>query len=222
MNLGTPDPLRAIANYRQLALTYDASCRHVESIRIETVALLGLRRGDHVLDVASGTGMSFPALRSGVGNEGAVVGIELSPDMCARARERVQVAGWTNVQVVEADALTAQLHQCRFDAVLFHYTHDVMRQPATLHRLLSFAKPGARIAVAGFKAAPGWAVPLTWFSMWRARKYLTTFEGLRAPWSHLVQWVPDFEWQPRLGGSGYVGWGHTRTAELPAPLNREA
>ena len=222
MNLHKPDPVQAIANYRQLAPTYDASCRSVAGIRAETVALLGLRSGDHVLDVASGTGMSFPALRAAVEDSGTVVGIELSPDMCARAREKVRAAGWTNVRVVETDVRTARLDQGCFDAALFHYTHDVLREPAALESLFSGVKPGARIAVAGFKSASAWALPLTCFSMWRARKYLTTFEGLRAPWSHLVQWVPDFQWQPRLGGSGYVGWGHAKAVQRRAALNREA
>ncbi len=208
MNFDCPDSARAVVNYRELARHYDASCRRVASLRCEAIALLGLRRGDCVLDVACGTGLSFPALRAAVGEHGSVVGVELSPDMCALAKERIRNAGWENVFIVHADALTADLGPHYFDTLLFHFTHDVLRQPKALERLLSRAKPNARIAVAGFKAAPKWAALATGFAMWRARKYLTTYEGIVAPWSYLTTWVLDFQWQPRLLGTGYIGWGN--------------
>ena len=211
MNFGQPDPLLAIRNYRTLAGEYDASCTRIASIRDETVALLGLRSGDHVLDVACGTGMSFPHLRNAVRDTGWVTGIELSPEMCALARQRISTATWSNVSVIEGNALTAEVsHEAGapFDAILLHYSQDVLRQPAAVRRLLALCRPGARVAVAGFKSAPLWAAPVTAFAMWRARNYLTTFEGISAPWDHLASMLADFQWQSRMLGTGYVGWGH--------------
>lgn len=211
MNFGQPNPQLAVLNYRSLAHKYDATCTRISSIREETIALLGLRRGDRVLDVASGTGLSFPNLRAAVGNDGHVTGIELSPDMCELARQRIQNAGWQNVLVVEGDALSADIptaSKTKFDAILFHYTQDVLRQPDAIRRLLALGKPGARVAIAGFKAAPMWAAPVTAIAMWRGRRYLTTYEGIVAPWSHLAPMLADFKWQSRLLGTGYVGWGN--------------
>ena len=214
MNFGPPDPSLAVQNYQALAGNYDASCTRIASIRDETIALLGLRNGDRVLDVACGTGLSFMQLRSAVGDMGQVTGIELSPEMCALARQRINAATWSNVSVTEGNALTAQVtHQAGapFDAVLFHYTQDVLRQPAAIGRLLSLCRPGARVAVAGFKSAPLWAAPVTVIAMWRGRKYMTTYEGISAPWDHLASMLGDFQWQSRLLGTGYVGWGHVAT-----------
>jgi ubiquinone/menaquinone biosynthesis C-methylase UbiE len=213
MNFGYPDINRAIANYSSLARNYDASCGRIATLRSETVALLGLRSGDCVVDVACGTGLSFPPLRAGVGRHGAVVAVELSPEMCRAARERIERHEWHNIQVIQGDVLGTDFGSLRFDAFLFHYTHDVLRQPEALRRLFAHAKPYARVGVAGLKTAEAWLAPLTWFAMWRARKYLTTFEGLHAPWSHLVHWVPDFEWRSTLLGTGYLGWGHVATTE---------
>lgn len=170
MNFGQLDPSLAVQNYRALADIYDASCTRIASIRDETIALLGLRVGDRVLDVACGTGLNFPQLRSAVGDIGRGAGIELSPEMCALARQRIIAATWSNVSVMEGNALTAQVvHQAGvpFDAILFHYTQDVFRQPAAIGRLLSLCRPGARVAVAGFKSAPLWAAPVTIIAMWR-------------------------------------------------------
>lgn len=216
MNFGKPDAAIALANYARLAADYDASCRQLAPIREEAVALLGLRVGDAVLDVACGTGMSFALLHAATGGTCSVVGVELSPDMCRQARTRAAALDPERIRVVQGSAADADFGATRFDAVLLHYTHDVLRSPVALANLFAFVKPGARVAVAGFKRAPGWAMPLNLFSMFRARRYLSTFEGVAEPWSHLLRWTPDFRWRSRLAGTGYVGWGH-RAAPSTAP-----
>ena len=84
-----PDPLRAIERYRAHAEGYDASAARTMRLRRRTIAALKLRRGDSVLDVACGTGLSFPLLLAAVGEEGRITGVELSPDMARRARDRI-------------------------------------------------------------------------------------------------------------------------------------
>ena len=214
MNFGRPDEAAALANYARLAEGYDAACERIEPIREEAVALLGLRSGDSVLDVACGTGKSFPLLLAGVGPSGFVVGVELSPEMCRQARTRAVALGSERVLVVEGSAERIELGAIRFDAVLFHYTHDVLRDPAALAHLFASVRPGARVVVAGTKAAPAWAMPLRLFSMFRARKYLSTFDGIAQPWSHLLRFVPDFRWRNRFAGAGYLGWGQA-TPDVP-------
>ena len=207
MNPVNPDSNKAIQNYRRLARRYDDSCRRVMSIRQDAVGLLGLRSGDYVLDVACGTGLSFPMLVAGVGLKGKVVGLELSPDMAGQARKRIVLNRWDNVSIIEADAGKVEQLGETFDSMLFHYTHDVLRQPDALFRILSHAKPGARIVLAGIKAAPWWLGPIGPISKWRARQYLTTYEGFENPWSNLLKYVPEFHWSSRLAGTNYVGWG---------------
>ena len=213
MNFGKPDEAVSLTNYARLADGYDTACQRLGPIREEAVALLGLRPGDRVLDVGCGTGSSFALLHAGVGTTGSIVGVELSPEMCAQARLRALGLDGESVRVIEASAEGADFGAEKFDAVLFHYTHDVLRNPAALAHLFASARPGARVVVAGLKAAPAWAAPLNWFSMFRARKYLSTFEGVAEPWSHLLRFVPDFHWRNRLAGTGYVGWGNVPRAE---------
>lgn len=65
---------------------------------------LGLQPGDHVLDLACGTGLNFTHLRELVGTQGHVVGVDLSPRMLAIARQLVATHGWQNVKAHTADA----------------------------------------------------------------------------------------------------------------------
>lgn len=202
-----PDPQRAIANYRALAAGYDASSRRETPLRLRTIDLLQLAPGARVLDVACGTGLSFAPLVERVGAHGRVVGVEVSPDMAAIARERVKREGWRNVETVVGDVTTADLGSLPFDAALFHYTHDVLQTPAALAHLFSALRPGARVAVAGLKTTHALLFPLNLSAWWRGRRYRTTDANLRTPWIHLVRWVPDFTWRPTYLGTGYIGCG---------------
>jgi demethylmenaquinone methyltransferase/2-methoxy-6-polyprenyl-1,4-benzoquinol methylase len=208
-----PAPNRELARekYRRLAGGYDrlGRIRLAEAVRREAVGRLELKAGDVALDVACGTGLSFPLLEERIGPEGRLIGVDLSPEMLARAHEKVDQAGWQNVTLIEAAVEDAAVPE-QVDAIFFHFTHDVMRNRAALENVFRHAKPGARVVSAGGKRAPWWAVPVN-LVMWRiSRRYITTFEGFTRPWSHLKQYVPDLRVKPVLFGAGYIAWGRTR------------
>ena len=69
-------------------------------MRRRAVAWLAPRPGDTVLDVGCGTGLSFELLQRAVGDSGHIVGIEQSPQMIDKARQRVQRHGWRNVTLL--------------------------------------------------------------------------------------------------------------------------
>ncbi len=207
--MSVPDPKRAIARYRVHAPGYDASAQRTLELRRRTLARLALQPGETVLDVACGTGLSFPLLQEGVGATGRIVGVELSPDMLALARERCAREGWRNVDLRESAMETAEIPG-PVDAVLFNFTHDVLRSPSALARIFAATRPGARVAVAGMKLAPWWLAPLNLVVLAQARPYMTTFEGLGRPWSLLEPYLAGFERESVLFGTGYIGWGRVK------------
>ncbi len=204
-----PNVAKAVRLYRDHASGYDASARRTMWIRERTIRKLGLCPGDRVLDVACGTGLSVPLLREAVGAEGEVVGIEVSPEMISLARQRVTGAGWQNVTLLESSIESADIPG-PLDAVLFHFTHDVMRSPLALARIFAAARPDARIAFAGMKYAPWWMAPANVIVRAQARPYMTTFEGLEAPWDLALRHLCEFERQSVLFGTGYIGWGRVK------------
>jgi demethylmenaquinone methyltransferase/2-methoxy-6-polyprenyl-1,4-benzoquinol methylase len=147
-------------------------------------------------------------LQDAVGPQGQVIGVELSPEMAAEAIERIERSGWTNVSVLNAPAEEAPISQPT-DAVLFFLTHDVVRSPAALERTLSRVRDGGRVVAFGGKLPPLWAFPLFPIVWLVGRPYVTTYEGVRAPWNHLVRWVPDLRVSPALLGCAYYAWGTT-------------
>lgn len=204
-----PDVHRAIARYREHAPGYDASAQRTMPIRERTIEKLELKPGDRVLDVACGTGLSLELLRMAVGDQGEIVGVEVSPDMLELARVRVASAGWSNVTLLESAIEDAVLEPA-FDAVLFHFTHDVLRSPAALQRIFAAVGGKARVAFAGMKYAPWWMAPANLIVRAKARPYMTTLDGLATPWDLALSHLAQFEMQSVLFGTGYIGWGETR------------
>ena len=199
----------ARARYRDLAEGYDGTCRRIQSIRAAAVAALDLRPGQHVADIACGTGATLPALAHAVGVQGRVTGFELSPEMAAIASARIEAAGLTGrVRIIIGPVENMDAAE-QFDAFLFCYTHDVLQSPQSLSALAAAARPGARIAVAGARFLPWWwGFGINLFTAYRARHYLTSYRGLGQPWRGLLDYVPGFH---IIGtehfGTSYLGTG---------------
>jgi demethylmenaquinone methyltransferase/2-methoxy-6-polyprenyl-1,4-benzoquinol methylase len=84
--------------------------------RDRTVAALSLDPGDTVLDVGCGPGPNFERLADAVGPTGTIVGVDASPGMVKRAKERGEQLD-CEVEVLRADARRLPLANDRFDGV---------------------------------------------------------------------------------------------------------
>jgi ubiquinone/menaquinone biosynthesis C-methylase UbiE len=202
----SPDHDLVLRRYRRHAAGYDASARRTMGLRARTVARLALAPGQTVLDVAAGTGLSIGLLREGVGESGRVIAVELCPEMLDLARRRVAAAGWRNVTLLQGAMEEVRL-PAPLDAVLFNYTHDVLRSPPALANIFAALRPGGRVAAAGMRLLPWWLAPLNLYVLLAARPYMTTFEGLGRPWSLLESYLDGFATESTLLGTGYIGWG---------------
>ena len=198
-----PDRQTALAQYRRRASTYDLELLPFEPIRRHAIAWLQAPAGGTVLDVGCGTGLSFEGLRQVVGVHGHVIGIEQSPEMIERARQRVRRHGWRNVRLLGAAAEEAPV-ALRADAALLHFTHDVMQSDAALQLLLQQLKPGATVVASGLKWAPAWALPVNLFVGPAAWYSVTSLAGLDRPWQKLADRIGEPELRFLLGGGVYL------------------
>lgn len=86
----------------------------------EFVNLADIKPGARVLDVACGTGAALPALSLAVGDDGEIVGVDISSKMLDRAKEKAQQFEIDNVSFREADVekLSFEFDEESFDAVV--------------------------------------------------------------------------------------------------------
>jgi demethylmenaquinone methyltransferase/2-methoxy-6-polyprenyl-1,4-benzoquinol methylase len=203
------DTARVQRRYRRLARIYDWLVAPTTArLRREAVARLSLRPGDSVLDLGCGTGLSLPLLVEAVGAEGRVVGAELSPEMLARARQKVEAAGWANVTLVQTNAEELDLGE-QFDGILAYYTHDIMTSPVAVERAAAHLKPGDRFVAGGAKWATGWGAPANVVMAPLSLPFVTNrnLEAARHPWANLERLIGRLEISEQLFGTSYLAMG---------------
>jgi len=137
-------------------LDYPAELAQVPDAAVESFAgvanpwTLGrLAPGEQVLDVGSGAGTDSLVAAQMVGDQGRVIGIDMTPAMLAKARAAAAAMGVTNVEFVESEAEQLPFPDASFDVVISNGVIDLIPDKdavfAELHRVLV---PGGRLQIA--------------------------------------------------------------------------
>lgn len=150
--------------------------------------------GERILDVGCGPGFYAEELLAEVGEEGAVVGVDQSPQMLAVAAHRVE--GHRNATFHEANATSLPVEDRAFDAALcvqvLEYVPDPDRALAEIHRVL---RPGGRAVV--------WDVDWTTVS-WHSTDADAMNRALHAWDEHLADPALPRTLAARLRSTGFV------------------
>ena len=108
-----------------------------------------LATGERVLDLGSGAGMDSLVATQMVGPEGAVTGIDMTPEMLAKARSAASEMGVLNVEFVEGEVESLPFEDESFDVVISNGVIDLIPDKDTvfaeIHRVLG---SGGRIQIA--------------------------------------------------------------------------
>ena len=129
--------------YRRWAPVYDHTFGRISTeSRKHTVELINAREG-RVLEVGVGTGLALNSYARHL----QVVGIDLSPEMLDKARERVASEGLDHVTGLhEMDAADLKFPDNSFDAVAAMFVMTVVPDPESVMRELSrVTRPGGEV-----------------------------------------------------------------------------
>ncbi len=141
------DRLRAEFNQWAAAGRGEEMEQHHASITAQTLERMALRRGERVLDLGCGAGWATLLMaRAVAGDGGHAVGLDISDEMIARARDAA--GDLENVMFVHAAADELPWQDEYFDKVLsvesFYYYPD---QEAVLRELLRVIAPGGQVFI---------------------------------------------------------------------------
>lgn len=112
------------------------------------VALAAIKEGDVVLDLGSGAGVDCFLAANIVGDEGRVIGVDMTPEMIEKARENARRGSYRNVEFrlgeienlpVESDSVDAVISNC-----VINLSTDKQKVFSEVYRVL---KPGGRLMV---------------------------------------------------------------------------
>src|SRR5687768_607227 len=129
--------------YENLAWAYDFTFGPtLHPGRVHAIQRMGIRSGEHVLEVGVGTGINASLYP----RDCAVTGIDLSGSMLDKARERVARKDISNVRLLEMDAADLKFADGAFDIVYAPYLISVVPDPIAVAReMRRVCRPGGRI-----------------------------------------------------------------------------
>jgi len=108
----------------------------------------GIRPGDTVLDLGSGAGVDVFLAAKAVGPAGRVVGVDMTPEMIARAWNNAVKGGYRNVDFRLGDIEALPVDDGSVDVVIsncvINLTPDKRRVFAEMYRVM---KPGGRFSI---------------------------------------------------------------------------
>jgi arsenite methyltransferase len=82
------------------------------------VAMAEIKKGDAVLDLGSGAGFDCFLAAARVGNEGSVVGVDMTEEMVKKAVDNARKYGYSNVEFVLGDIEKLPLEDNSFDIAI--------------------------------------------------------------------------------------------------------
>lgn len=131
--------------YSEFAPLYDKIFGKIFYSRLRLViGDLHIPCGARVLEVGAGTGTSFPAYP----RHCQVIGIDLAPDMLARAQGKIRENGWSHLKVMKMDALQLEFPDDSFDYVMAFHVVTVVPDPVRMvEEAKRVCRPGGRIVI---------------------------------------------------------------------------
>jgi arsenite methyltransferase len=108
-----------------------------------------LAAGERVLDLGSGAGTDSLVAAQMVAPGGSVTGIDMTPEMLAKARAAAAEMGATNVEFVEGEAERLPFADASFDVVISNGVIDLIPdKDAVFAELSRVLAPGGRLQIA--------------------------------------------------------------------------
>ncbi len=166
-------------DYKKVVWFYNFWSSLTESKAAKMVLeLADIRDNQKVLEVACGTGLVFEKIVNKNPN-GQNIGIDLSPAMLGKAKQRLQKSNYTNYLLNQGDVLNLGLSDNSFDLLVNNFMVDLMPQKAfdkiasEFYRVL---KPNG-IAVISTFSLRGIALNRIWY--WIATKMPGLLTGCR-------------------------------------------
>jgi SAM-dependent methyltransferase len=113
------------------------------------LAAAALRPGERVVDIGCGGGKTALSAARAVGDDGAVMGVDISEPLLALAAQRAKTAGLRNIGFSELDMQIAAVPGAPYDAAISQFGVMFFDEPVTAFaNIRAQLRPGGRITFA--------------------------------------------------------------------------
>lgn len=144
-------------NYDRMSRWYDFFASSEQKFTQLGLQLLGVKSGEHALEIGFGTGHSLAALAQQVESTGLAAGVELSPGMIGVARKRIYSFGGKQAEsperivlMIRGDGILLPFASESFEAVFLSFTLELFSDdeiPVVLEECHRVLKSEGRLGV---------------------------------------------------------------------------
>lgn len=136
--------------------TFESESREIAVHKQAIVAAMGLRKGQDVADVGSGTGLFLKPLGDAVGVSGKVYALDIAPDFVEALKKRVKLEGLEQVEVRLSKERSVELPPLSVDVAFVCDTYHHFEYPQhVLFSLFKAIRPLGSLVVVDFERIPG-------------------------------------------------------------------
>jgi SAM-dependent methyltransferase len=112
------------------------------------VSEIDIREGDTVMDLGSGGGLDCFLAAQRVGAKGKVIGVDMTPEMIAKAQANAVKAGISNVEFRLGQIESIPAAECEVDVIISNCVINLSPdKPAVFREMYRVLKQGGRVAV---------------------------------------------------------------------------
>jgi len=204
--------------YHQRAAHYDLTANlyyllgfREQAYRKQAVDALRLKPGDTVVELGCGTGLNFPLLQRAVGQDGKIIGIDLTAEMLDQAKMRIKKNAWNNVELIQADAAAYKFTQ-GIDGVLSTFALTLVPEyDAIIQRAAAALSHGKRCVVLDLKLPERMPMWLVRFGVLVTRPFGVSLDlAGRHPWESIERYMDKVVFDELYLGFAYISAGEHR------------